>query len=129
METSHTHARTRARAHAHTRTHTHTRIFVYYFETIYYHAQFSYVSMVKDCTIFQILKKICFSIMAVLICIHIICILNYNILSDSMIILDHGSICVDTNFMIFSCIIFKILTKFVFSIMAVLICIHIYAYS
>ena len=38
--------------------------------------------------------------MAVLICIHIICILYYNISSDSMIILDHGNICVDTNFMI-----------------------------
>ena len=62
-------------------------------------------------------------------CIHIICILYYNILSDSMIILDHGNICVDTNFMIFSCIIFQILTKFGFSVMAVLICIHIYAYS
>ena len=43
-----------------------------------------------------------------------------------MIILDHGNICVDTNFMIFSCIMFQILTKFGFSIMAVLICIHIY---
>ena len=30
--------------------------------------------------------------MAVLICIHIICILYYNILSDSMIILYHGNI-------------------------------------
>ena len=70
-----------------------------------------------------------FSIMAVLICIHIICILYYTILSDSMIILDHGNICVDTNFMILSCIVFQILTKFGFSIMAALICIHIYAYS
>ena len=67
--------------------------------------------------------------MVVLICIHIICILYYNILNDSMVILDHGNICVDTNFMILSCIIVKILTKFGFSIMAVLICIHIYAYS
>ena len=50
-------------------------------------------------------------------------------LSDSMIILDHGDICVDTNFMILSCIICQILTKLGFSIMAVLICIHIYAYS
>ena len=31
--------------------------------------------------------------MAVLICIHIICILYYNILSDSMIMLDHGNMC------------------------------------
>ena len=69
------------------------------------------------------------SIMAVLICTHIICILYYNILSDSMIILDHGNIYVDTNFMILSCIVFQILTKLGFSIMAVLICIHIYAYS
>ena len=30
----------------------------------------------------------------------------YNILSDSMIILDHGNICVDNNFMILSCIVF-----------------------
>ena len=34
--------------------------------------------------------------MAVLICIHIICILYYNILSDSMVILDHGNICAHT---------------------------------
>ena len=67
--------------------------------------------------------------MAVLICIDIICILYYNILSDSMIILDHGNICVDTNFMILSCIVFQILKKLGFSIMAFLICIHIYAYS
>ena len=67
--------------------------------------------------------------MAVLICIHIICILYYNIFSDSMIILDHGNICVGTNFMILSCIVFQILTKLGFSIMAALICIHIYAYS
>ena len=59
-------------------------------------------SRLLSCTVFQILKKICFSIMAVLIRIHIICILYYNILSDSMIILDHGNICVDTNFMILS---------------------------
>ena len=59
--------------------------------------------------------------MAVLICIHIICILYYNILSDIMIILDHGNICVDTNFMILSCIVFQILTKLGFSIMAALI--------
>ena len=69
------------------------------------------------------------SIIAVLICIHIICILYYNILSDSMIIIDHGNIYVDTNVMILSCIVFQILTKLGFSIMAVLICIHIYAYS
>ena len=66
--------------------------------------------------------------MAVLICIHTICILYY-ILNGSMIILDHGNICVDTNFMILSCIVFQILTKFGFSIMAALICIHIYAHS
>ena len=53
----------------------------------------------------------------------------YNILSDSIIILDHGNMCVDTNFMILSCIVFQILTKLGFSIMAALICIHIYAYS
>ena len=63
------------------------------------------------------------SIMAVLICIHIICILYYNVLRDSMIILDHGNIYVDTHFMILSCIVFQILTKLGFSIMAVLICI------
>ena len=34
------------------------------------------------------------------ICIHIICIWYYNILRDSMIILDNGNICVGTNFMI-----------------------------
>ena len=67
--------------------------------------------------------------MAVLICIHIICILYYNILSDSMILLDHGNICVDTNFMILSCIVVQILTKLGFSIMVALICIHIYAHS
>ena len=67
--------------------------------------------------------------MAVFICIHIICILYYNILCDSMIILDNGNIYVDTTFMILSCIVFQILTKLGFSIMAVLICIHIYAYS
>ena len=38
---------------------------------------------------------------------------------------DHGNICVDTNFMILSCIVFQILKKFDFSIIAVLICIHI----
>ena len=36
-------------------------------------------------------------------------ILYYNILTDIMIILDHGSICVDTIFMILSCIVFQIL--------------------
>ena len=55
--------------------------------------------------------------MAVLICIRIV--------SDSMIILDHGNICVDTIFMILSCIVFQTLKKLGFSIMAVLICIHI----
>ena len=54
---------------------------------------------------------------------------HYDILSDIMIILDHGNICVDTIFMILSCIVFQILKKLGFSIMAVLICIHIYAYS
>ena len=49
--------------------------------------------------------------------------------TTSMIILDHGIICVDTIFMILSCIVFQILKKLCFSIMAVLICIHIYAYS
>ena len=34
-----------------------------------------------------------------------------DILSDIMIILDHGNICVDTIFMILSCIIFQILKK------------------
>ena len=53
----------------------------------------------------------------------------YNILSDIMIILDHGNICVDNNFMIISCTVFEILTKFGFLIMSALICIHIYAYS
>ena len=44
-----------------------------------------------------------------------------------MIILDHGNICLDTNFMIIlSCIVFQIMTKLGFSIMAALICIHIY---
>ena len=47
-------------------------------------------------------------------------------LSDSMIILDHGNICVDTNFMILPCIVFQILTKLGVSIMAARICIHIY---
>ena len=46
-------------------------------------------------------------------------------LSDSMIFVDHGNIIVDTNVMILKCIVFQILTKFDFSIMAVLICIHI----
>ena len=54
---------------------------------------------------------------------------HYDILSDIMVILDHGNICVDTIFMILSCIVFQILKKLGFSIMAVLICIHIYAYS
>ena len=54
---------------------------------------------------------------------------HYDILSDIMIILDHGNICVDTIFMILSCIVFQILKKLGFSIMAVLICIHVYAYS
>ena len=62
-----------------------------------------------------------FSIMAVLICIHIICILYYTVLSDSMIILDQGNIYVDTTVMILSCIVFQILTKLRFSIMAALI--------
>ena len=65
------------------------------------------------------------SIMAVLICIHIICTLYYNILSDSMIILDHGNILCRHKFHDLSCIDFQILTKLGFSIMAVLICIHI----
>ena len=34
-----------------------------------------------------------------------------------MIILDHGNICVDTHFMILSCIVFQKLTKLGFSIM------------
>ena len=52
--------------------------------------------------------------------------LYYNILNESMIILDHGNICVDTIFMILSCIILQILKNFGFSIMAVFICIHIW---
>ena len=52
-----------------------------------------------------------FSIMAVLIGIHVICILYYTILSDSMIILDQGNIYVGTNVMILSWIVFQILTK------------------
>ena len=88
-------------------------------------SNFQVSAVVLSCTVFKILKIICFSIMAVLICIHIICILYYNILNDSMIILDHGNICVDTNFMILSCIICQILTKLSFSIMAVIICINI----
>ena len=56
--------------------------------------------------------------------------IHYNIIIDLMVILDHGNICVETNFMILSCIVFQILLKKLgFSIMAVLICIHIYAYS
>ena len=50
--------------------------------------------------------------------------LYYNILSDSMIIRDHGNICVDTIFMILSCLVFQILKKLGFSIMAVIIYIH-----
>ena len=55
-------------------------------------------------------------------------ILYYNILSDIMIILDHGNIFVNTIFMILSCIVFQILKKLCFSIMVVLICIHIHIY-
>ena len=36
---------------------------------------------------------------------------HYDILSDIMIILDHGNMCVDTIFMILSCIVFQILKK------------------
>ena len=52
-------------------------------------------------------------------------ILHYYILSDIMVIRDHGNICVHTIFMILSCIVFQILKILGFSIMEVLVCIHI----
>ena len=60
---------------------------------------------------------------------HNMHIIYYNILSDSMIIFDHGNICVDTNFMILSCVVFQILTKLGFFNNGALICIHVYADS
>ena len=55
---------------------------------------------------------------------------HYDILSDILIILDHGNICVDTIFMIIIIIvhIFTDIEEMMFSIMAVLICIHINIY-
>ena len=50
---------------------------------------------------------------------------HYDILSDIMLILDHGNICVDTMFMIIIMHSFPDIEENLFSIMAVLICIHI----
>ena len=83
-----------------------------------YHAMFNYVCYF--CSIFA-LHHFCFCCFHVIIHArtrthtrtHTHTHAHYDILrlSDIMVILDHGNICVDTIFMILSCIVFQILKK------------------
>ena len=70
-----------------------------------YHTMFNYVCYF--CSIFALHHFFLFSRHHTRTHTHA----HYDILSDIMIILDHGNICVDTIFMILSCIVFQILKK------------------